>query len=421
MKRTKLITSLCTLILTIACLTFGVYSAVNTTFTATGTLIFNAYGLDVDVDCTITGAKAGVTDNVLTYKGTSTKTDATKDSTRQPYNGKDITKASDAWVFSTAANPLQFDELGIDENGDETENKIIFTIRIYNYSKYPIQTKTTVTKPDNLIATAPTDVTYLNEFDTSAAVGTIVIELTPNGQKFDPAALSFQIELLPAERLIEAAPSQIEYVPVEYIESNGTQYIDTGLTTSYNNKALVGIQITEKLDSDTFHQIFGNYKAGTGGQGDFGVYISKNDKCWWYSLNAGQKQSNNKVYAQLNKMYNIEFSKDAFILNGSVLSDNIVKNEYSSSVLSFYLFWAGNVTTTGEVDRAMHGRMYYAKIYDGDELVRDYIPCYKKGESSTVGMFDKVTNKFYGNSGSGNFALPKDWCFEKNNKCIIFR
>ena len=63
MKKTKLITSLCMLVLTLACLTFGVYSAVKTSFTASGTITFNAYSVECDVAIKIVGAEGG--DRVL--------------------------------------------------------------------------------------------------------------------------------------------------------------------------------------------------------------------------------------------------------------------------------------------------------------------------------------------------------------------
>ena len=42
------------------------------------------------------------------------------------------------------------------------------------------------------------------------------------------------------------------------------------------------------------------------------------------------------------------------------------------------------------------------KMYDGDELVRDLVPYYKK-DINKVGMLDKVHNVFYENQGTGEF------------------
>ena len=45
--------------------------------------------------------------------------------------------------------------------------------------------------------------------------------------------------------------------------------------------------------------------------------------------------------------------------------------------------------------------MYSAKIYIDNNLVRDYVPCVSP--SGKVGLYDKVTKRFYGNNGTGNF------------------
>ena len=50
-------------------------------------------------------------------------------------------------------------------------------------------------------------------------------------------------------------------------------------------------------------------------------------------------------------------------------------------------------------------KIYSCKIYDGDTLVRDYIPCKQTDNGTTAyGLYDKVNSKFYGNaSGKGAF------------------
>lgn len=47
-------------------------------------------------------------------------------------------------------------------------------------------------------------------------------------------------------------------------------------------------------------------------------------------------------------------------------------------------------------------KLYYCKWYDGNTLIRDFIPCYRKSDNE-VGLYDIVGNQFYTNSGSGEF------------------
>ena len=48
------------------------------------------------------------------------------------------------------------------------------------------------------------------------------------------------------------------------------------------------------------------------------------------------------------------------------------------------------------------GKLYSAKIYDGNTLVRNFIPC--KNPDGVIGMWDDVNSVFYGNAGTGNFT-----------------
>ena len=48
-----------------------------------------------------------------------------------------------------------------------------------------------------------------------------------------------------------------------------------------------------------------------------------------------------------------------------------------------------------------YANLYYAKIYDKDTLVRDFVPVIDS--SGIPCLYDKVEDKFYYNEGSGEF------------------
>ena len=124
MKKTKLITSLCLLVLTFACLTFGVYSAVKTSFTASGTITFNAYECDVTIDGTITGAiqKEGGATIQTTYKGAS----------KSGHAG--YTVGTNGAIPTWTMGDMAFDEL----NGAGNSLEIMVRLTIKNYSNYAV-------------------------------------------------------------------------------------------------------------------------------------------------------------------------------------------------------------------------------------------------------------------------------------------
>ena len=85
-------------------------------------------------------------------------------------------------------------------------------------------------------------------------------------------------------------------------------------------------------------------------------------------------------------------------MNGSVVAP-VVFSEFTSDS-NFYLFSADG--TGGGV---RYDRIYYFKIYDGDLLIRDYIPV-RKGNIGY--MLDKVTHRLFGSINSNNFTLGPD-------------
>lgn len=178
------------------------------------------------------------------------------------------------------------------------------------------------------------------------------------------------------------------YIRLDYIESTGTQWIDTGLFCSYNGKVDVSCEFT-KLNR--YNQIIGKYCNVKGGQ-DFSIYINQNNRLS-YSLNSGYASTSLTV--ELNQKYNFVFSKDAIYANDVLLVKPISK-DYEDSNEQMTLFWAGF-----NEDRKLVGRIYQAKIYDKGVLQRDFIPCINP--SGAIGMFDTVGGKFYGNQGSGKF------------------
>jgi len=52
---------------------------------------------------------------------------------------------------------------------------------------------------------------------------------------------------------------------------------------------------------------------------------------------------------------------------------------------------------------ASNMRLYYLKLYSGDTVVADYVPCYRKADGE-IGVYEVKTGKFYGNVGTGSFA-----------------
>ena len=63
--------------------------------------------------------------------------------------------------------------------------------------------------------------------------------------------------------------------------------------------------------------------------------------------------------------------------------------------------------TSGKSPVKNSSKIYSAKLYDNGTLVRDFIPV-RRHSDGAIGMYDKVTDTFFGNAGTGTFIAGND-------------
>ena len=180
------------------------------------------------------------------------------------------------------------------------------------------------------------------------------------------------------------------YVPLNYIESSGTQYIDTGITYSDSNSYEVQMQVVYNTNSPA-NQIIGF-------NGHSGMGIGSSGATWWECGNA----------LNANTMYTLRWVKSGYNwireINGASYSgtNGNVGSGWSGTMK---LFAATTSSGDSSINYYCHSKLYYAKIYVNGSLTRDYVPA--MNASGTVGLYDKVTKTFYANNGSGTFTAGK--------------
>lgn len=179
---------------------------------------------------------------------------------------------------------------------------------------------------------------------------------------------------------------------VEYLQSSGTQYIDT--------KVLMNSSIQDRTRFEYEAKYINNnatYQAnGLGSGASTGIYlgISKVNNVYIFqcnSVNGGAYDFNNFH----------TFIADA--LNGKVYFDD---DEYTfvklagsgSATLKLFAYGTNSGGTTITYNKS---QLKYCKIYDNNTLVRDYQPVVM----NNVGyLYDKVEHKLYDNDGTGSFT-----------------
>lgn len=180
---------------------------------------------------------------------------------------------------------------------------------------------------------------------------------------------------------------------IEYIESTGTQYIDTGLVipqTTIEVKCVFQLEFTSIPTSATTN-----------------IYI--------ISL----PNSGVQVYTTYSKMYNQGAATDTMYTGQEYLIETITTarrrsiqiNEGAIALQTFnrditgqHLYLLGN-EEFGLNRRNSKAKHKFYKVFFDDVLMLDLIPV-RKGN---VGyMYDRVSGELFGNAGTGNFIVGPD-------------
>ena len=185
------------------------------------------------------------------------------------------------------------------------------------------------------------------------------------------------------------------YKRVEYLESTGTQYIDTGVKPTISQKYEIEYSVSNVIKNQI---IFGTRTSGN--------YMTSTNQIY-LSISDGEKRFyiGNTVNGRNNIQTNI-IQTDIFTANSG--------NYDSTGTKNFFIFALNNIDTPSALATA---RIYSFKIYDNNVLVRDYIPVLN--ENNEAGLYDLVNKQFYGNSGTGSFQygniIPEGTIAEKFN------
>lgn len=175
------------------------------------------------------------------------------------------------------------------------------------------------------------------------------------------------------------------YVFLDYIESSGTQYIDTGISGGSS----MGYELVfNPLGSR--NPLYSQYFAGSGSKTQKlflrdGMYIATKDRNQAQVNMASLDSNDHTVRLDGNKLY----------FDGSYVIDGVGSGWGTTS---WYVF-----TSYEEPHLLATMRLYSLKMYRDGELVRDFVPC-KKMPEGTIGLYDNVSGEFFENAGTGAFT-----------------
>lgn len=175
------------------------------------------------------------------------------------------------------------------------------------------------------------------------------------------------------------------YTKLEYIESSGTQYIDTGVSNFPAQSTRVILDV--------------DWLSGTGDY--FGCAQSQRN---WY-VEAFQSTKIYSGFLDESRSANIATVIGRYTVdkNGASTNVNGVKIDHAgaNTSISKSIYLLANNESSGVSGIADAARIYSCKISSSSGLIRQFVPC--KNSSGEVGLYDEVNDVFYGNAGTGVF------------------
>lgn len=197
-------------------------------------------------------------------------------------------------------------------------------------------------------------------------------------------------------RVMERKGGSLPYdAEIEYLQSSGTQYIDTGIKVTSNPKAVVELMQVTTQDSDYWGNSFPGIYANTDGM--FSAHFFYGGITVWRYGNQ-RKEPGVSFRVGLNVKFKIETGKKVILNDGEQeveMSNDFV---YSPDQKNIDIFRSRETSYSS-------WKLYTFKLYDAGELVRDYIPV----RVGTTGyLYDKVSGELFGNQGTGDFILGSD-------------
>ena len=214
-------------------------------------------------------------------------------------------------------------------------------------------------------------------------------------------------------------PTPPPYTPVEYIVTDGACYIDTRMYAAPPKateiKVLLGDNVSCALiagflvssggdarqfaparyssTSKTIAISFYHNYVGTSDGMPVIDYSIDNDKP--FIVKTDMKKGAQNVFVK-------QENSDSWITASKTNNNNVNTTNYNLRIFCAYR------NNTNELFAPAGSRLYYCRIWSDETyttLVRDFVPCLYEGE---YGLWDNVSNSFFGNAGSGTFSGPSN-------------
>ena len=203
-----------------------------------------------------------------------------------------------------------------------------------------------------------------------------------------------------------------EYQQVEYIENTSVQFIDTLFRGNQDTKIVCEAVITDSFKSGYYQGLFGATDVdGSKELNRNTVHMHRYTSSELIVMAVyGSKVVCKGFKGDITEKHIYELDKNIFKVDNNM----IYTYDYTffENTKNINIFRDNNNINSSQEKRCCLMKLYSFLIYDDDELVRNFIPCYSTTTvtdveeivraKDTIGLYDIVKGKFYTNQGSGD-------------------
>lgn len=187
------------------------------------------------------------------------------------------------------------------------------------------------------------------------------------------------------------------YTAVDYLQSSGAQWIETGIAPNQNTKAVLKIKI------NGVNGYYGSSLIGSRTDGNsndqFFTYLDDAGGTRFLFRMDGQTKAISWKGLTADKIYIVTLSgteMKAELEDGTaVFSKTFSVSDFESTV-TMALF------KSKPLNNGFQGRIYSCKHYSGDELIQDFVPCLDT--EGVPCMYDLISKTAFYNQGNGSFT-----------------
>jgi len=183
-----------------------------------------------------------------------------------------------------------------------------------------------------------------------------------------------------------------EYQEVEYIETTGTQWINTGISANTANLRTISTVLVTSVSVADGDSIW----SGSWDVSGYLLNVNASGELGWHS--GGKKVTANIT---LNNWFSVETTKQNLVVDGT--SYALASPSGSDSNTIVLIAWCSSGARGGRA----RARYKATMMYSGTTLLREFYPCYRKSDS-VAGFWDKANEVFYTNAGTGTFVVGPD-------------